>query len=376
MPNITGTQLVVGIKYLTEAASRQADRDVETAMAEAVMHDLTEISAAKFAPKIFRLFRMSELRPEAFRGASVQTPSDSSSAPGANSRFSKSYFVDKLTSWVDVAPQAANELFDKHLERFIQLRGDLFRARSRATHVAAVVRPFIPRYLESWRAANVNGLDFAEIDSTVHRLGAQLVTNESEFKEWAREVFNLFRQCAVVRDNTEWPISRDDPRGSRPVGMIRSQSEKVYANQWDAWIDAYGRELLALDLVAITQAMDQQTLAYRRNTDSHSRVAFTRTQSFKEFGMRIQVVVTATHDSTLRAEWNSWANHPGASQSFQEWADDLILLWGDNANSVQGVITLEPGTAAKTMPVPTATFSKLKDIVSQFILRKAASPNP
>jgi hypothetical protein len=138
--SITGEQLLAAVQHLTELDARAEAASLAMEMGDEARERMAAIGIPERSPELFQLFRISDLR-------STQRLKDrekQESFPAFD------VFASRLSAWGVSDLALAKALFEEFFPTYERLRSQLFKSRSMATHVTAVLRPFRLKYVELW----------------------------------------------------------------------------------------------------------------------------------------------------------------------------------------------------------------------------------
>ena len=145
--------------------------------------------------------------------------------------------VDDLAKAFETIPRRVLDSFvERSWDDYRQARSGLFRARSRASHVTAVLKPFKRRYFDIWEKSLGDQRDFRAGRSRIAELEAKTCRDIRDIELWAEDVIDLFAEFGVV--------DRSSDAEMRPMGTISSNSLRTYRLQWRNWIEENGGALI------------------------------------------------------------------------------------------------------------------------------------
>lgn len=368
---ISGEQLLAGVQYLTEKQSRLQAERIALTLGEESQSEMERLGLAHRAPELFQLFRSSDLR----------APRGFDQNPG-NENPAELHFVTTALAW-GVPIDDAKELFERFANRYRELRTLLFKSRSLATHVMAVLRPFRAKYIELWKENNIKQIDFGWLQNQTEYLESVTIDNLDQLFEWRQRVYLLFSKCAVIDKETEVRLvgERLSDDHKKPLGMIRGSSEKIYEHQWRSWFQAYGSELMQLDYSTVpplrqnavytTPALSREK--WNTAMGAYSRFSYDASTARPKLStsneLQLKIQLQSNTDSSLQSEW-SGVIEDTSTQQIDEWLKDVQLFWGAAAESVAGSLTFGRGETESQHAVPKMTVDKFAELVTKTIERK------
>jgi hypothetical protein len=254
----------------------------------------------------------------------------------------KAAVANRLRVWGVSYFETALKLGEQLELAYAPLRKDLFRSRSRSAHVGAVLRPFRQKYIELWAEALGENFNREQVMAEVQRLNSFPVETEISLYRWSDEVFELFRSVAIIETPEKGTKASNF---KKPLGMIGSNSEKTYKQQWDLWMKRNAFGILTGDFKYNTPiysdnraGFNQGPAPVRYRSDYEEReMRFTipeveapqapavspQESNFDKVTLRIECV----DQRDLSAE-RTWLNRDEAISELGSWISSMGMFWG------------------------------------------------
>lgn len=176
--------------------------------------------------KVFEIYRKFDLRV---------------SRSGQNSteeelKESSSSLVSDLASAFQVIPQTALRNFvDLSWQVYKEERASLFAARSQASHVESVLKPFQKKYFDKFISALQSDDARQRYEGEVQALLEANCDEHLALRDWWDDTWNLFFELAVYKAETP---------AEKVNGMIGQGSVRTYRQQWRSWFKEHSMLLL------------------------------------------------------------------------------------------------------------------------------------
>jgi hypothetical protein len=375
--SITGEQLLAAVQHLTELDARAEAASLAMELGDEARERMAAIGIPERSPELFQLFRVSDLR-------STQRLKDrekQESFPAFD------VFAKRLSAWGVSDLALAKALFEEFFPTYERLRSQLFKSRSMATHVTAVLRPFRLKYVELWKESNVNGINFDFLEKRTHELSSQVVSSRDELTIWQKRVYALFSETAVVRKTAQARMADSKPEAEhkRPLGTISEPSEKIYEHQWRNWFLANSDRLLKTDLSEIPplrQDAVYRSAPLRRHAEGRDAGAVWRyvnqdnaysKAARPDSETQVNITIASATNVDLKSEW-AGTLQPTARSQVREWLDDTNMFWGSDSVAVTGSVSFGIGETKSTHELPAMSLEKFTDLVCSSIDRKTRPP--
>lgn len=231
-----GSAVVERLPKLLDDESEKSRIECADRMAHAFKSFLNDSADQSAARSIFEIYRKFDLK--SARSGQNSTDAELKSASAS--------LVADIASSIQGIPQATIKSFvDQHWALYKEERATLFAARSRASHVSAVLRPFHKRYSGPFLAVLNNDSEANGYRSSIEDLLHATISTQLELEAWWHDVWILFAGLAVYRADTE---------NDRPVGMIGPGSVRTYRQQWNSWFSQNKSLLFELGSLASTDS--------------------------------------------------------------------------------------------------------------------------
>jgi hypothetical protein len=253
-------------------------------------------------------------------------------------------------------------LYAKTRDSFESILTDFNSSRSRATHVLALFRPFQDRYFHEW-VSSVSPYPKTNLEQKISHLREYIVNDKIELSIWANEVFELFQESAVFYPETQSIIQKDPNRkGSLPLGMISSQSVRIYGQQWRLWIREFENEILASQE---NSGRDNKIESNDQVRASGAPIAILPEPRSSETAA-IEIEISPDGDDSLVAR-KSWNQRETAELRAKSWVTTTGLLWSVQESHCKAVIKSWTGDANSEMSLKAKDFEALANMVESYI---------
>jgi hypothetical protein len=198
-------------------------------MGEAFSSFLANGTSAMEAARIFEIYRKYDLKTARAGQNSIE----------AELKASATGLVTDIASAFQAIPQASIAGFvSSHWNVYREERATLFAARSKASHVSAVLRPFHRRYYDAFISVLSNEDDALKYQEEINKLLKAECSSYLETLDWSHKVWGLFLELAVHKKDSE---------AERPIGMIGPGSVRTYRQQWNNWFENQSGLLLGYE---------------------------------------------------------------------------------------------------------------------------------
>jgi hypothetical protein len=245
---------------------------------------------------------------------------------------------------------------------FESILTDFNSSRSRATHVLALFRPFQDRYFHEW-VASVSPYPKTYLEQKISHLRETFVSDKIELSIWANEVFELFQESAVFYPETQEIIQKDPNRkGSLPLGMISSQSVRIYGQQWRLWIREFENDILSSQETTIGSIKIEAT---DRGGTLLTPIEILPEPRFAEH-VAIEIEISPDVDDSLVAK-KSWNQIENAELTAKNWVISTGRLWSVQESRCKAAIKSWTGDANSEMSVKAQDFETLAGMVESYI---------
>jgi len=205
---------------------------------------------------------------EIYRKFDLKTARAGQNSTDAELRTASSSLVADIASVFQGIPQAALHHFvDQHWGLYKEERATLFAARSRSSHVAAVLRPFHKRYSEAFIAVLNNDSKAKEFRTSIDGLLQTTISSQLDLEDWWHKVWVLFSSLAVYNGDKE---------KDRPLGMIGPGSVRTYRQQWNSWFNQNKSSLVQLGSLELVKSQPS------RNSDFAVEQTFSEEKAEEE----------------------------------------------------------------------------------------------
>jgi len=368
-----GRDAVAAIKLLLERDLKQEELRVRADMAEKVQSELDAIGLGDRAVDVFQLYRDADM--EAMRRRVEFRKIDTGAAHERSSGI-EAVFAGKMRRWGALDSETILSFQKAHEADYTKFRNKLFQARIRTTHVKAVLRPFNPRYMDSWAEARINGLDFEKEQRNVEALLAQPIENEIHLTSWAEEVYRLFQRVAVLKNVIEQQYEMR-PDKNKPLGAIGARSERTYSQQWSRWFNENSSRLMSENFEPQASSGDYQRNSYEYSPQG-ARAPLSYSSSYQaqdapvvatEPSDAVIVRAQAVDDASLAAE-SSFSSRARAIEEVEKWFAYLGAVWGDSRRIVGLEIEFQSGATTYKNKLPQSSLdgaaSYVKVAISAF----------
>jgi hypothetical protein len=353
---IQGSQLVTRIQSMVQVNGREKHKEFSMQFGSLIRREHSGLNLGSEADLLFDVFR--------------KCRRDETSSPQA-SNLQSGAFVDGVEEtlwretrqgWGVVDKNQLALLYAKTRASFESILTDFNSSRSRATHVLALFRPFQDRYFQEW-VLSVSPYPKTKIEQKISRLRESFVSDKIELSIWANEVFELFQESAVFYPETQEIIQKDPNRkGSLPLGMISSQSVRVYGQQWRLWIREYENEILA------SQETTSGSIKIEANDLGAAPQALIEVLPEQRLAehVAIEIEVSPDGDDSLLAR-KSWNQRENAELTVKNWVTATGQLWSVHESRCKAVIKSWTGDATSEMSVKAQDFETLAGMVESYI---------
>jgi hypothetical protein len=250
---IQGSQLIARIQSMVQVNGRDKHKQFSLQFGSLIRREYPALNLDAEADLLFDVFRKCR-RDESTsqQGPRLQTGTSIDGVEEALWRETKQ-------GWGTIDKNQLALLYAKTKTSFESILTDFNSSRSRATHVLALFRPFQDRYFLEW-VRSVTPYQKTNLEQRIIYLKNSYVNDKIELSIWANDVFELFQESAVFYPEKQEIIQKDPNRkGSLPLGMISSQSVRIYGQQWRLWIREFENEILALPEAVNVPMINEQS---------------------------------------------------------------------------------------------------------------------
>jgi hypothetical protein len=353
---IQGSQLVTRIQSMVQVNGREKHKEFSVQFGSFIRREHSGLNLESEADLLFDVFRKC-------RRDETSSPQASNLQSGASvDGVEETLWRETRQGWGVVDKNQLALLYAKTRVSFESILTDFNSSRSRATHVLALFRPFQDRYFHEW-VTSVSPYPKTKLEQKISRLRASFVSDKIELSIWANEVFELFQESAVFYPETQEIIQKDPNRkGSLPLGMISSQSVRVYGQQWRLWIREYENDILA------SQESASESIKIEANDLSGAPQAPIEVLHDPRLAehIAIEVEVSPDGDDSLVAK-KSWNQKENAELTVKNWVTATGQLWSVQDSQCKAVIKSWTGVANSEMSVKAQDFGTLAGMVESYI---------
>lgn len=264
---------------------------------------------------------------EIYRKFDLKTARAGQNSTDIELRTASSSLVADIASVFQGIPQAALHHFvDQHWGLYKEERATLFAARSRSSHVAAVLRPFHKRYSEAFVAVLNNESKANEFRTSIDGLLQTTISSQLDLEDWWHKVWVLFSSLAVYNGDKE---------NDRPLGMIGPGSVRTYRQQWNSWFNQNKSSLVQLGSLEPVKSQPS------RNSEIAVEEAFSKEQLEVEsvaHGSQLLSEVRLTV-SKVAGDISITRNWPAQQEivrtNLRSWIDSLQHLLESESSTLQ-----------------------------------------
>ncbi len=235
-------------------------------------------------------------------------------------------------------------------------------SRSRATHVLALFRPFQDRYLSQW-ATSVSPYPRDVLESRIASIRGTVVHDKIELAIWAEEVFGLFQEAAVFYPEKQVIIQKNPEReGKLPLGMISSQSLRIYGQQWRLWIREFENQIMS------TQDKDDKLgESIRSQLARNEEIHFTQgTPKGDSQGKDFEIEIFPELDETLKAK-RTWDDKESAILQLADWIQSIGAIWNVEKMPCRARIRARNGSNVSELSVKALNFAEMSSVTTKVI---------
>jgi len=334
---VTGKVLLEEIRQKVIAERQMLTHEAELDLSKHAFSVLTPLGFSQHAGEVFKLLR--EVRSQVrFRMKRLDVNWDSSVSEKEDQMFLDALHF-RMSEWGDLSRQQVDEFYREIRDSFETSNKAFVMARSRGTHVLAILRPHNEKDLAVW-AEYYPAAKLDKIRKRAQTLASQAISNRSELEKWGEESFKLFQFSTIYKPSLDDSTNDLKPQWFQktPPGLIAEQSERVYATRWSVWFHMAMPSLLrivdGLDSENGFKSTDSKVVASektrattprrsltpRSGEDWKSRTSMTRLGSFS-------VSITAVNEPGVSATRN-WPIKP-TELEISSWSKALLAAWGD-----------------------------------------------
>lgn len=221
-----GQEIVERLPRLLDEESERTRQECSRRMGEAFSSFLANGTPALEAARIFEIYRKFDLK----------TARAGQNSTEAELKASANGLVTDIASAFQAIPQASiADFVSSHWNFYREERATLFAARSKASHVSAVLRPFQRRYSDAFISLLSKDDDAHKYQEEINKLLKAECSSYLETLDWSHKVWGLFLELAVYKKDSE---------AERPTGMIGPGSVRTYRQQWNNWFENHAGLLL------------------------------------------------------------------------------------------------------------------------------------
>lgn len=229
---LTGSELISRIPSMVQVSTRAKHRALAESLANSARQTMAELGHQEKAAELFDLFRKCrrELKSQNSRGAEDM-----------GLTMGELLWKESGNGFGDLSPEQLELLWLGQQDHFESLTTEFNSARSKATHVLAVLRPLNERYFREW-ASVIEGFDETYRAKEADKIRDFEVHDKTDLGVWSSLVYDLFSSTAVFDQSKKSAykktadIQLTDGRPLVPTGMISEPSERIYRQQWRLWI--------------------------------------------------------------------------------------------------------------------------------------------
>lgn len=221
-----GREIVETLPRLLDDESEKTRQECSRRMGEAFSSFFVKGASPLEAERVFEIYRKFDLK----------TSRAGQNSTEAELRESASGLVTDLASAFQGLPQSSIQDFvASHWGLYREERATLFAARSKASHVSAVLRPFQKRYFDAFISILPKEDDANKYQDEINKLLSADCSSYLEILDWSHKVWALFLALAIFDKASD---------ADRPTGMIGLGSVRTYRQQWHSWFENHSGLLL------------------------------------------------------------------------------------------------------------------------------------
>lgn len=373
---ITGNDLITRLEGLVNLQTRTEIRKVDQVLADAMRGDLAAHGAERHADGIFEILRRARREWTAARFASQRKPGVEE-AIVSMPRFEE-FLLSVLAPLGTFSLDDVFALYSKHGALFEELVRQLNHARSKATHILAVLRPFKERYVANWER-DVDLFAGDEVRKRAHDLKSRVVSNPWDLEVWINDVFNLFSQAAVyrgdVKSESHERIANATPRERLfPAGLISESSERIYRQRWINWFHENQGELSRLVGAqqvnqvlgpSASSASNMKDIQLLTNTGV-GQVDLSVETSVGSNLSEVALDISSNLDGAISAQ-RSWGRKDAAVKELGTWLTVLNLAWGAAGESVIAKLRLLSDSGESEVVLPAMSLEEANDRLTKIV---------
>jgi len=337
---------------MVQVYGRERHKFFANELGSLVRQDYTFLNLGEEADQLFDIFRKCRRDESAGGNASLGTP------PNLSDGLADSLWQESRNGWGKVDKTSLARLYSDTKAPFESILTEFNSSRSRATHVLALFRPFQERYFDEW-VSSVHPYPRHNFELRIVEIREFLVHDKIELAIWAAEVFELFKSAAVFYPENQEIIRKDPNRkGILPLGMISSQSVRIYGQQWRLWIREFE------DAILKTADRSMGSSIPRMPDDISEKSAQSERFESKENGVEIRI--SPVGDESLTAK-RSWIQIGEAAAGVRNWIRATARVWSIADSPCRAMIRTTEGAATSEISIKAESFEALAELLERYI---------
>lgn len=352
-----GNHLITRIQSMVRVHGRERHKQFAAEFGSVIRRQPIAEKLGDHSDLLFDIFRKCRRDEVSF----AQTPELN---PGIDSA-EDTLWRESREGWGSIGKQELAALYDQTRSEFEAILTEFNGARSRATHVLAIFRPFQERYFSEW-VNSIKPYTKEKFEAKITEIRETVVRDKVELAIWANDIFELFQEAAVFYPEKQQIIQKDPNRkGNLPLGMISARSVRIYGQQWRLWVREFEDEILASSEPTSPSARAQDSLS---TIATRSSTKFMRIENPVENSINtvsVEVEISPDSDNSLSAR-RSWTDKQQAIQDVIEWVETTGALWDQTSLPCRASVKLMGSSAETELSLKAADFPSLGALIQRF----------
>ena len=378
--SITGRELITRIQSLVNVQTRAETRSIADEMAERVLPDLAQHGAARFAENLFEFWRRVRRDQFTLLGRErLEQPAES--AHVKSTEFMIDVFEAAMTGWGDFDRHKVRDFYLTHLDFFEDQLRRFNQARSKATNILAVFRPFKDKYLSSW-TKTLDMYPGDQVQTRATELESRTIETPEQLDAWMNDLYALFADAAVFKSAYAIELKVSDNTSRRlkiksvPFGMISEASERIYRQRWANWFAENERELQLLvqgerKTSGLSDIPRQYFTSYQPGLmNSNGPLDLNAMSSnhgqLPTIGTQVTLQVTSVANDALTAQ-RVWTTETIAAEEIGAWLTVLSTLWQVAGPDVVASLKFVNSGGESELNLPSMSFTDVKTMLPNLI---------
>ena len=357
--SVDGSGLIVKIQSMVKVQGRELHRQLGREFASLAEAELRSEDAGSLGSElslIFDVFRKCRREESSVNWAQNEGELD------AGDLLKELIWKETKGGWGKINREQLYSLYIKTNSSLDAILSEFNSSRSRATHVLALFRPFQDRYLSEW-STSVSPYPREQLDSKIASLRGAVINDKIALAIWAEEVFDLFQEAAVFYPERQVIVQKSPEReGKLPLGMISSQSLRIYGQQWRLWIREYENQVLSFQNGEKDNEAGvplQITMPEASDLGPESQLVGTQSAYF-------EIELIPGSDESLSAK-RTWDDKASAELQLADWIESIGLIWNQLDLPCKARIRASRGINVSELSVKAKNFADMASLAKRVL---------